>query len=842
MVALNGVAVDAAFSQVTVPSGPAASAAPRTTAGAARETTARAVRTATPPVIDGRDDDAGWATAPRLTDFRQFDPGENLDPSFRSEARVLFDDRYLYVLVRAFDPHPDSIVTLLSRRDVKTASDQLKIVIDAFHDGRTGVEMAVNPAGVKRDYSIYSDGIEDQTWDGVWDAATRIDALGWIAEFRVPFSQLRFNPMAEHTFGFGIWRDIARFSERDAWPVYRLSKSGVISQLGTLTGITGIAPVTRLELLPYGVAKNASEPTATGARSVNHGTVGLDIKAGLTSNVTVDATINPDFGQVEADPAVLNLSAFEIRFDERRPFFQEGAGLYRCSGPCEGIFYTRRIGRTPQLRASANDPWFTPIVGAAKLTGRFTDGTAIGIVETVTDRVIGSNGTTIEPRSNYLVLRGVREFDRGLSQFGFEITDVRRALDAATEPYLRRSATMAVLQGYTRLFSDDWRAMMYAGVNHVDGSRSAIALTQLGSVHYFQRPDGDEHFDSTRTALGGYVIGGELTKLAGRVRYDGFYRYATGGIEANDFGFVTLVNDVSARHQIDFLQLTPTDWFRSAFTSLALDSHWTTGGLPTSEVFQARSSMVLPNYWGGIVTYTLSEFGGTSCVSCARGGPALRQSPKHGIRLDLTPDPRLKLLPHAALRAGTSDEGRSSYRGGDLGADLRVASRFSASLGGSFDHVVNDQQWVANYGDPLRDSTHYTFARLDQNILAITARINWTATPNLSFQLYGQPFVSTGSYDAWRQLASPHASRYDARFRVYSASAPSGFNVKQFNSNIVVRWEYRPASTLFVVWQQGRLQSDRDLGSFDATRDVSHLFASRPDNTVLVKMSWWLNP
>ncbi len=804
--------------------------------------TGRAVRAVKPPVIDGRDDDPAWAAAPPMTDFRQFDPGEDLDPAFRTEVRVVYDDRYLYVLARAYDPHPDSIISLLSRRDIKTASDQLKIIIDAFHDGRTGVEMAINPAGVKRDFSIYGDNIEDATWDGVWDAVARIDEKGWVAEFRVPFSQLRFNARDTHTFGFGVWRDIARTGERDAWPVYRLSKSALISQLGTITGITGIAPATRLELLPYGVVKNASEPAPAGFRAVNKGTVGLDVKAGLTPNVTVDATINPDFGQVEADPAVLNLSAFEIRFDERRPFFQEGAGLYRCGGPCEGIFYTRRIGRTPQLRASANDPAFTPIVGAAKLTGRFADGTAIGIVEAVTDRVVGTAGTTIEPRTNYFVLRGVREGDRGLSQVGFELTDVRRTLDAATEPLLRRNATMAIVQGYTRLFSDDWRGSLYVGANHVEGSRGAITATQLGSVHYFQRPDGDARFDSTRTSLGGGAVGGEVMKLAGAVRYDFYFRYASAGIEANDFGFVTLVNDANVRNEIDLQQLTPSGWLRASFSSLVLDSHWSTGGLPVTEVLQARSSFTFPNYWGGILTYTLSDFGGTYCVSCARGGPALRQSPKNGFRVDLTADPRPPVVPHAAFRAGTSDEGRSFYRGADLGADLRVASQFSATFLGSFDHVVNDQQWVGNYGAVRSDTTHYTFARLDQNILALTGRLNWTATPDLSFQLYAQPYISTGAYGAPRELDAPHASAYDARFRAYGAAAPAGFNYKQFNSNIVVRWEYRPASTLFLVWQQGRIQTDRNLGSFDGPRDVNDLFVTHPDNTVLVKLSWWINP
>jgi hypothetical protein len=345
------------------------------------------------------------------------------------------------VLVRAFDPAPDSIISLLSRRDVKTSSDQIKIIIDAYKDRRTGVEMALNPAGVKRDFSIYSDVIEDATWDGVWDGAASVDSLGWTAEFAVPFSQLRFDKLERHEFGFGVWRDIARRNQRDSWPAYRASARTLMAQMGTITGIEGITSPSRVELMPYAVLKSVPLPTTTPAPNQRQVQGGLDLKAGVGPNLTLDATVNPDFGQVEADPAVLNLSAFEIRFDERRPFFQEGAGLYRCGGPCEGTFYTRRIGRTPQLRTSDADPLFTNILGAAKLTGRYGAGNALGVVNAVTERVRGVGGRTIEPLTNYLVVRGVREMRAGQSQLGVQLIDVRRALDTATSPYLRRSAT-----------------------------------------------------------------------------------------------------------------------------------------------------------------------------------------------------------------------------------------------------------------------------------------------------------------------------------------------------------------------------------------------------------------
>ncbi len=806
-------------------------------------TTGRAVRAERAPAIDGRDDDAAWVTAPPMTEFRQFDPGENMPTTFRTEARVVYDDRFLYVLVRAFDPHPDSLDKLLSRRDVKTSSDQIKIIIDAYKDRRTGVEMAINPAGVKRDYSIYSDVVEDPTWDGVWHAAARVDSAGWVAEFAVPFSQLRFTDKAMHEFGFGVHRDIARLSQRDAWPAYRPSSRTLMSQLGTITGIEGIAAPTRIELLPYAVAKSVPPTSKTTRGNTSKITGGLDLKAGVGPNLTVDATVNPDFGQVEADPAVLNLSAFEIRFDERRPFFQEGAGLYRCGGPCEGVFYTRRIGRTPQLRTSAADPAFTRILGAAKLTGRFANGLSIGVVNAVTERVIGSAGTTIEPLTNYLVLRSVRELRAGRTQFGAQLTDVRRRLDDATSPVLRRSATTGLVQGYHRFARDKWELAGYGGLNRVDGSERAIAATQRSSVHYWQRPDHERDYDSTRTSLGGFVVATGLKQVGGRLRYENNVRYASAGMELNDLGFVTLVNDASFRQTVVFRSVAPGPLFRSHFSTTSFETHWTTGGLLAAQSYSLHSSASLHNNWGGALTASLTDIGGTHCVSCARGGPALRQSLKQTVRVDVIGDSRPPVVPRGAFRLGRSDGGRSWYRGVDAGVEGRLASQFSASLVAGYDHVVNDQQWVGNYGALLSDTLHYSFARLDQNILAITMRANWTATPTLSLQVYGQPFVSTGAYANWREIASPRAESYDARFRTFRAGAvPAGFNVKQFNSNAVLRWEYRPASTLFVVWQQGRSQDELNRGTFDASRDVQDLFAARPENTVLVKMSYWFNP
>jgi hypothetical protein len=295
---------------------------------------ASAIRAEQPPRLDGRSDDAVWQNAPKFTGFRQFEPRADVDPTHQTEFQVAFDEKNLYVFVRAFDPHPDSIMHALTRRDVRGPSDQLKLLIDSYDDKRSGYEFAVNPDGVKRDFVMSNDGDEDGSWDGVWDVSTAVDSLGWTAEFRIPLSQLRYAPAASHTFGFGVWRDIERYRERSSWPVYLTTRSGLSSQLGRLQGITGITSERRLEVVPYVVAKNVQTIEQPGFGRANEVEIGGDVKFGITPNITLDATVNPDFGQVEADPAVVNLTAFETFFSERRPFFVEGTGLYRFELNC----------------------------------------------------------------------------------------------------------------------------------------------------------------------------------------------------------------------------------------------------------------------------------------------------------------------------------------------------------------------------------------------------------------------------------------------------------------------------------------------------------------------------
>ena len=425
-------------------------------ARSAPSTTATAVRANPAPVIDGRDDDPVWRDAQSITEFYEFQPTEGKEPRFRTEAKVAYDSRNFYVFVRMYDPEPDKILKLLARRDVRAPSDQIKIIIDSYHDRRSGFQFAVNPAGVKRDYTIFNDVEEDGSWDGVWDAGTTVDSLGWTAEFRIPLSQLRYPRAERHTFGFGIWRDIERFKERVSWPLYRTNQASFASQLGEITGIEGLSSPRRLELLPYAVTKNVTIQGENGFSHPQRLSGGLDFKYGLSSNITVDGTVNPDFGQVEADPAVLNLSAFETFFQERRPFFMEGAGLLSFSMNCyavndcgrENLFYSRRIGRAPQLGGMYGDaasPTGTTILGAAKVTGRLPGGLSVGLIEAVTNRETGTQDRTIEPLASYSVFRANQDLRNGETSIGVIGTLVVRSQDEWTRDFMRSTALVGGL-------------------------------------------------------------------------------------------------------------------------------------------------------------------------------------------------------------------------------------------------------------------------------------------------------------------------------------------------------------------------------------------------------------
>ncbi len=816
----------------------------------ATATSATATRAAKSPVIDGKGDDAVWTTAQVIDSFRTFDPVENGDPRFRTETRVAYDERNLFVLVRAFDPHPDSIIALLSRRDVRTQSDWLKIVIDAYHDRRTGVEFAVNPAGVKRDYAIINDGEEDESWDAVWDVATRIDSAGWVAEYRVPLNQLRYASAPTHVFGFAVWRDVARFNERYSWPLYSRSKGGLSSQLGEVTGIEGIASPRRMELAPYSVARTTNAPVANGFAQRSEARVGADLKYGITSNLTLDGTVNPDFGQVEADPSVLNLSAFETFFPEKRPFFLEGQGLFRfdtqCNdGVCSGLFYSRRIGRQPQLSGTyeeTGNATNSTILGAAKLTGRLANGFSVGILDAVTQAERSPTRKTIEPQTNYFVGRMQRDFRQGASGIGLMLTNVRRNLDAWSRDYLRSDAYTGGVDFRHEFLQRNYAVSAYYAMSDVRGSAAAIARTQLSSVHNYQRPDDNQAFDSTRTSLGGYSAQFSVQKRGGgRTRGSTGVQLLSPGFEVNDVGFLSRASAKNQWLWFQVQQTKPGSFYRywnyniNQWTNWAWDNTRTELGGNVNAHMQLKNSMWL--HIGQGVNAAVPSF----CDNCTRGGPAVRQERSFWGWGGIEGDPRPVFVPFFFVNWSRGDAGRSYNWNLSPSLDYRLSSRFTASLSYNYGRGVNASQFNGNFGDVGSDTTHYTVARLDQTTHAMTARMSFTATPTLSLQVYAQPFSTRGTYSDWLEVANARADQWSSRYRPYAGGDPGAFDFKQYRSNTVMRWEYRPGSTLFLVWAQERTQSLDGDAARRSAGGIEELRRAHPQNVFLIKGSYWVS-
>ena len=810
-------------------------------------TRAAAVRTAHAPLIDGRDDDEVWRTAPAITQFREFQPKEDGDPRFPTEAKVAYDDRNIYVFIRAFDPHPDSILKLLARRDVRAATDQLKIMIDSYHDRRSGYEFAVNPAGVKRDYAIYNDQQEDDAWDAVWEVATTIDSLGWTAEFRVPLSQLRYVPRGTNTFGFGVWRDIQRYSERVSWPVYRNSQAGISSQLGELTGLVGLPSPRRPEIAPYVVTKNVSVPNGTSFDRSQKLTAGADLKYGLTPNLTLDGTVNPDFGQVEADPAVLNLTVFESFFQERRPFFVQGAGIFRFDVNCnqvncnsEGLFYSRRIGRAPQLSdGDPQSPTATTIYGAAKLTGRLGGGQTIGVLDAVTERAAGTLDRTVEPATNYAVVRTQQDFRNGESSIGLMFTAVNRSLDRWTDSLLRRSAYVSALDFRHRFLRSHYQISGSFDLSRLTGTAAAIALTQRDPVHYYQRPGAGVSYDPTRTSLAGDAEELLFGKVGGGVtRFETSYQRRSPGFEVNDLGFLLQADQQSWNTWFGVQSLHPTSVYQQAWWNFNWWQYWTAAGTPVERAANTNGHVQLNNRWWVMGGVTAGQLGTTFCDrNCSRGGPAVRADPYLSAWGEVDGDARPALVPSVWFNYWRGDGGRSEKFGGNTQITFRVASQVKTSVTLSATHNVNDIQPHGTVTDSA--GVHFTFAHLNQKTLSLTGRIDYTLSTVLTLQLYAQPFISKGTYSSLRELADPNAPSFGDRYKPYAATA-DGFNDKEFNSTAVLRWEYRPGSTLFVVWTQGRSDYSPLEGSRSFAGNFRDLFGLHPNNTFLVKASYWI--
>ncbi|HEX7283549.1 MAG TPA: DUF5916 domain-containing protein [Vicinamibacterales bacterium] len=817
-----------------------------------------AVPANTPIVLDGRFSEEIWQQAPPVVEFQQREPAEGQPPTLRTEARMVYDDSALYVAVRAFDTDPDKVVAILTRRDQRSPSDWIRIVVDSYFDKRSAYEFGVNPVGVKTDRYYFNDGQSDDSWDAVWDVQVERDGDGWRAEFKIPFSQLRFNNLSGGPVGFAVIREVGRLAETVTWPLLSRNANGFVSQFGEMRGLRMAGSPKKLELLPYTVADLRTQPDEASNPLSNPrdpgAAAGLDMKYSVTPGLTLTATANPDFGQVEADPAVVNLDAFETFFPERRPFFVEGSGTFRfnmdCNdGNCTGMFYSRRIGRAPQGSPElaedeySKQPDTATIIGAGKLTGRI-GGFSIGALTALTareDAEIASSASlntrdyTVEPMTSYTVLRARKEFTNQ-SSLGFMTTATNRQNDAATS-FLSDNA-------YAGGIDYDWRLSPmysisgYLAASHIAGTPEAITRLQENTVHGYQRPDADYvAVDTGATSLSGHAGSLSVGKIAGEtIRFSSFVGYKSPGFDTNDLGFMRRADERNQSNWIQWRNFRPGKYVRTRNFNINQYQGWNFGGDRIYSGGNINSHWTFTNYYsiGGGFNLDAAPFRDR----VTRGGPGVLGNPGRNIWYYLNTDNR-KALQFFYNGGHWADSENSARHDINPGINWRATSSISLNI--SLRYFINgdESQWVEN--ETLEDgATRYVFGRIDQKTVSFPTRFNYTMTPTLSLQVYAEPFVSAGDYTNYKELVDGRADRYEDRYRPYDYAGNANFNIRSFRATNVLRWEYQPGSTVFVVWQQNKSDS-QEYGDFRFGRDFRGVFSAETNNTFLVKFSYWLN-
>jgi hypothetical protein len=885
------IAAAALFAAVPIAGAqPSPTTAGTTTAADSGRATLRAVRTIEAPIIDGRLSDEAWQQAPAADQFKQRDPNEGEAATERSEIRVLYDNEAIYVSARLYDTEPGLISRRLTARDEHPDADGVTIFLDPRHDHRTGVSFTVTAAGSQSDSVISNDTFQDSSWNAVWTSAVSHDGQGWSAELRIPLSQLRFNASERQIWGFNVSRFIRRKNETvwlEFWPK---NDDGLASRMMHLTGLDDVRARRRLEVAPYTAVRqefvdaDAGDPFNDGLRVF--GSVGLDLKTSMPGGLVLDATINPDFGQAEVDPAVVNLTAYETYFDEKRRFFIEGAEIFNNFGrggsnnffgfnnSSPNLFYSRRIGRAPSMSVEGDfvdAPLAATILGAAKVTGKTSNGWSIGLIEAVTarERARSTTGsalqrTVVEPTTNYFVARVQREFTRGGT--GFLTTSVFRDLDTASLKGELTSRAL-VFGGDAYYFLDakkDWVLTGEMSGSHVRGSSTAIEQLQRASQRYYQRPDAPHvRLNQQRTSLAGYEGRVFLNRNGGVWRVNAALWGVSPGFESNELGFHSRSDRAGAHSVLLWRKQTPDRFSRFRGWWLAKAWTWNFNREILSDLWMGCANATLTNYWqlnacGGYTNRTLND-------DLTRGGPASENPQSNWANIGFSTDGR-KWLSFDVNAGRDWDEHGGFTNRGELSINLKPMSTLSISTGPSVQHSIDPAQYLRTEDDVTAAATfgqRYVFGAIEQRRLTLQTRVNWVLNPNTSLQVYMQPLIAAGRYDDIKELAAPHtfafqryssagsSLSYDAGLRSYSVDpdafgpAPSftfdnpDFNLKSLRLNAIFRWEFRPGSTLYAVWTEQR-EDEEYPGDFRVRRDLSRLFAAKSDDIFLLKMTYWI--
>ena len=851
----------------------------------------RAVRAEEPIIIDGILQEKVWQSEP-ADGFTQNDPNDGAPATEKTHVWVAYDDKALYVAAYCYDSQPKQIIGRLGRRDSQTDSDWFFFAVDPYYDKRTGYLFGVNPAGSVLDEVLSNDINEDTSWDGVWDWKAVVNGEGWIVEMKIPFNQIRFPKKEESIWGVNFLRAIKRKNEKDAFSWVPKNETAFVSKFARLEGLRGISPGRHIEFLPYSVGQAQFRPSEQGnpfERGHKYfGNMGFDLKIGLKSNLTLDASVNPDFGQVEVDPAVVNLSAYETFYEEKRPFFIEGASIFDNFGrggvylnaninwPSPSFFYSRRVGRAPQGYVTQDGfvdfPDRSTILGAAKITGKL-GGWNVGFVNALTAREYAEIDTfgsrlqeEVEPFTYYGVLRAQKDINKGQRGFGFMATGVTRDLQTdSLKGILNKNAFSLAFDGWS--FLDKKRNYVlgaWIGGTRIEGSVQDILRLQHSSMHYFQRPDATHvDVDPAATSLDGW--GGRLSfgKQSGNFLLLAQAGALSPGFDPNDSGFQYSGSDLVNLSVLPAYQWTkPGKIFQQALVFAGAARNYDFGGNKVYEGWLASVQGVFRNFWNFNTMFAYNP--PTLSNNMTRGGPLALRPWGWQLDLQLATDSRKSIVIEGNSSVYTQPE-----NGGEWNAQLTLIwkprSNLSLSLGPQIMGESTNNQWVTRVKDDLMTETfgtRYIFGHIEQKIISLEFRLNWTFTPKLSLQAYLQPFIGVGTYSHFRELARPKTfdfniygegtSTISFEDGVYGVDpdgeGPAGafyfgnpdFNVKSLRGTIVLRWEYLPGSLLYFVWTQNRADYAHP-GDFQFRRDLADLLTAPGDNIFLIKVSYRWN-
>jgi hypothetical protein len=829
------------------------------------------------PVIDGKLDDECWKTGTWAGNYHQFTPNEGAKPTYPTYLNIQYDDKYLYVAFRAFDGEPKKMTRMAGVRD-ETVGDMVGLTLDSYRDYRTGFEFTVTSWGQKVDLVLFNPADWDFNWNAVWKVKTGTEDSAWVAEYEIPLSQLRYSNKDEQVWGLHTWRWISRISEESNWEQQSKIGPGMLYNFGELRGIKGLKKSRRLEISPFILGDLKTMKAEPGNPFTKNGRLwggnaGLDAKIGVSSNFTIDLTVNPDFGQVESDPSVMNLTAFETFYSEKRPFFLEGLTIFDYKFDDQSLFYSRRIGHAPSLTLNPDDTTFikspdkTTILSALKFSGTTSKGLSVGLIQSITanekaqisDPYGNKKNQQVEPLTSYTVARIQKGYNAGNTLIGGMLTSVNRAINDPGLEFLSRNAFTGGLDLLHHWKDKEFYIDARLVGSYINGSRQAITSLQESSARYYQRPGaGYLNYDTTRTHLNGF--GGKLQVGKGS---KGFWKYSTGltwfspGLDLNDIGYMTYSDEIVNKNEVSFLINKPVSIFHTYNIGFEQFNMWNFNGTYLGSGGELSFYSEFKNNW--VFVTDLNFRSGAVDPRLVRGGPEIMMPFSLSESGSVTTDHSKRVILDFSYSYQTRGSKSASSFYLEPGISIRPVQALKLGMTANIINNNDKLQYITTMG--YLSEKHYIFGTIDQKTLGLTFRIDLNISPEFSIQYYGSPYVSRGSYSEFKHITNPEADKFKDRYKEYVNPTFSAdkygldenedmvtdyfignpdFNFHQFRSNLVAKWEYRLGSYIYLVWSSERTgyTNSSKASISESLKQMGKVF---PNNVFLIKLNYWFS-